>query len=89
MSKKVNHFGNTVAVSIAPAILSETKLDFRRKLKRAQEEYNISNDLIIKFDQMSLAYICGSNRKLEFQGTTSVKIAGKGKKTDIWAIYGY
>lgn len=68
-------------MSIAPAILSETKLDFRRKLKRAQEEYYISNDLIIKFDQISLAYICGSNRKFEFHGTTSVKIAGKGKKT--------
>ena len=29
----------------APAILSDTKVDFQRKLKRAQEEYSIPDDL--------------------------------------------
>ena len=44
----------------------------------------------INFDQTLLAYICGYNRTMEFEGTTNVPIVGKGKKTtDNWAIYGY
>ena len=65
----------------APAILSETKLDTQRKIKRAYEEYNITDDLIIKFDQTPLGYICDSNRAIEFEGVRSVPIVGKWEKT--------
>ena len=64
----VNRLGNTAPIPIAPAILSETKLEFQRKVKRAQEEYNIPDDLIINFDQALLAYICVFNRTMEFEG---------------------
>ena len=41
----------------APAILSNTKLDFQQKIKCAKEEYNIPDDLIINFEQTLLVYI--------------------------------
>ena len=46
----------------------------------AQEEYNIPDDLIINFNHTLLAYICGYNNTMEFEGTTSVSVVGKGKK---------
>ena len=41
----------------APAILSKTKLDFQQKIKRAKEQHNIPDDLIIDFEQTLLVYI--------------------------------
>ena len=70
-------------MSVDPAILSETKLDFQRKINRAQEEYIIPDDLIINFDQTPLAYISASNHTLEFEGTTNVPIVGKRKEQEI------
>ena len=72
--KMVSRLGNAAAMSIAPAIFSETKLDFQHKIKCTQEEYNIPEDLIINFDQTPLAFICGSNRTMEFEGATSAQI---------------
>ena len=46
----------------------------------AKEEYNIPDDLIINFNHTLLAYICGYNHTMEFEGTTSVPVVGKGKK---------
>ena len=63
-----------------PAILSEVKLAFQRKIKRVQEEYDIPDDLILNFDQTPLAYICGSNRTMVFQGAHSIPVISKGKK---------
>ena len=45
----------------------------------AKEEYNIPDDLIINFNHTLLAYICGYNHTMEFEGTTSVPVVGKGK----------
>ena len=42
----VSRMGNTASMAVDPAILSEIKLDFQRKIKRAQEDYNIPDDLI-------------------------------------------
>ena len=75
--------GNTTSMPVDPAILSEIKLDFQRKIKRAHEDYNIPDDLIINFNQTPLAYICASNRTMDFQGAENVPIVGKGKKQQI------
>ena len=53
----VNYLGNPAAMPNAPAILSKTKLDFQQKIKRAKEQYNIPDDLIIDFEQTLLVYI--------------------------------
>ena len=53
----VSSLGNTTAM-LTPAILSEIKLDFQVKIKRAGEDYNIPDDLIINFGQTLLAYSC-------------------------------
>ena len=55
--KTVNYLGNSAAMPNAPAILSKTKLDFQQKIKRAKEQHNIPDDLIIDFEQTLLVYI--------------------------------
>ena len=61
--KIVSRLGNTAANADCPSyffrdkIGFETKLDFQRKIKCAQEEYIIIDDLMINFDQTPLAYI--------------------------------
>ena len=66
--KMVSRLGSTASMPVSPVILSEVKLDFQRKIKRAQEEYSIPDELIINFDQTPLAYITASNRTMEFEG---------------------
>ena len=83
----VSRLENTAAMPVALAILSEAKLDFQRKIKRTQEEFNIPDDLIINFEQTPSGYICSSNRTMEFEGATSVPIVGKGKKQQITGTF--
>ena len=78
--KMVNRMGNTASMPVDPSVLSEIKLNFQCKIKRAQEDYSIPNDLINNFYQTSLAYICTSNHTMDFQGAENVPIVGKGKK---------
>ena len=85
--KMSSRIATTASLPIDPAILSEVKLDFQRKIKTAQETHNIPDELIINFDQTPLAYKCGSNRTMEFQGTKSVPIVGKGKKEQITGTF--
>ena len=69
--KMVSRMATTASLPVDPAVLSETKLDFQRKIKRAQEEYDIPDDLIINFDQTPVAYISAGNRTMDFQGNYS------------------
>ena len=85
--KMVSRMGTTASLPVDPAILYEVKLDFQRKIKCVQEEFNITDDLILNFDQTPLAYICGSKRTMDFQGATSVPIVGKGKKQQITGTF--
>ena len=85
--KMVDRMGNTASMPVDSAILSEVKIDFQRKIKHVYEEHNIPDDLILNFDQTPLAYICGSNRAMDFQGATSVPIVGKGKKQQITGTF--
>ena len=82
-----SRIATTATLPIDPAILSEVKLDFQRKIQIAQRTHNIPEDLIINFDQTPLAYKCGSNRTMEFQGSKSVPIVGKGKKEQITGTF--
>ena len=81
--KMVSRMGTTASLPVDPAILYEVKLDFQRKIKCVQEEFNILDDLILNFDQTPLAYICASNKTMDYQGATSVPIVEKGKKQQI------
>ena len=55
--KMVDRMGNIASMSVDPAILSEVKLDFQRKIKHVYEEHNIPDDFILNFDQTPLAYV--------------------------------
>ena len=65
----VRRMGTTAKIPIAPALLSEVKLDFQRKFKYIQEEWHgIPSPLVINFDQTPLHYVCTSNHTLEERG---------------------
>ena len=77
----------TARVPVAPALLSETKLDFQRKIHQVQAWHNIHNDLIINFDQAPLPYVVTGNSTLHEKGSKSVPLLGKGKKKQITGTF--
>ena len=64
-------------IPIAPALLSETKLDFQRKIKELQAWHKIPEDLIINFDQTPFIYVCTGKRSYHTQGASNVPLVGK------------
>ena len=48
--KMTSRMATTAKISIAPALLNKTKLDFQRKIKSLQAWHQIPEDLIINFD---------------------------------------
>ena len=52
--KMISRMATTAKIPIAPALLSETKLDFQRKIKELQAWHEIPENLIINFDQTPL-----------------------------------
>ena len=52
--KITSRMATTAKIPIAPALLSETKLDFQRKIKELQAWHKIPENLIINFDQTPL-----------------------------------
>ena len=60
--KKTSCVATTAKISIAPALLSETKLNFQRKIKELQAWHEIPEDLIINFDETPLPYRCTGKR---------------------------
>ena len=56
--KKTSRVATTAKIAIAPALLSETKLDFQRKIKELQAWHEIPEALIINFDETPLPYRC-------------------------------
>ena len=78
--KMIRRMGATAKIPIAPALLSETKLDFQRKIKELQAWHEIPEDLIINFDQTPLPYVCTRKRTYHTQGASNVPLVGKGKK---------
>ena len=70
----------TAKIPIAPVLLSETKLDFQRKIKELQASHEIAEDLIINFDQTPLPYVCTGKRTYHTKSATNVPLVGKGKK---------
>ena len=76
-----SRMATTAKIPIAPALLSEIKLDFQRKIKDLQGFHEIPEDLIINFDQTPLPYICTSNRTYHEKGASNVSVVGKGKKS--------
>ena len=74
------HIATTARIPVAPAFLSETKLDFQRKIRQLQTWHSIPYDLIINFYQTPLPYIVTGNSTLHENGAKSVPLQGKGKK---------
>ena len=64
----------TTRIPVAPALHSETKLNFQRKIKELQGWHEIPEELIINFDQMPLPCL---------QILTNVPLVGKGKKKQV------
>ena len=78
--KMTRRIATTARVPVAPALLSETKLDFQRNIHQVQAWHNIPNDLIINFEQTPLPYVVTGNSTLQEKGAKSVLMQGKGKK---------
>ena len=74
-------------IPIAPALLSETKLDFQRKIKELQAWHEIPEDLIINFDQTPLPYVCTGKCTYQTQGAPNAPLVGKGKKKQITGTF--
>ena len=85
--KMTRRIATTARVPVAPALLSETKLDFQRKIRQVQTWHSIPYDLIINFDQTPLLYIVTGNSTLHEKGAKSVPLQGKGKKKQITGTF--
>ena len=85
--KMTRRIATTARVPVAPALLSETKLDFQPKIHQVQAWHNIPNDLIINFDQAPLPYVVTGNSTLHEKGSKSVPLLGKGKKKQITGTF--
>lgn len=72
-----------VRVSMATALILETKLDFQRKIRQVQSWRGIPNDLIINFDQTSFLYVITGYISLHEKDAKSLPLQGKGKKKQI------
>ena len=85
--KMSSRMDTTARIPIAPALLSEMKLNFQHKIKDLQAWREIPQDLIINFDQTPLPYICTSNRTYHEKGASNVPLVGKGKKKQITGTF--
>ena len=87
--KMVRGTATTSKVPTAPGLLREEKYTFQKidKVIKTIHElikwHNIPPDLVLNFDQTLLSYITVGNTTLEFEGTTSVPVKGKGKSKKI------
>ena len=77
----------TCKIPVAPALLEEEKFTFQRNIEREVDSHNIPEELILKFDQTPLSYVCTSNTTLEVQGKKSVSVVGKGKQKQITGTF--
>ena len=85
--RMVRRMANTAKVPVASGLLDEVKLDFQRKIKVVQSWHDISDELIINFDQTPLAFVCSPNHTLDIQGTKSIALILKGKKKQITGTF--
>ena len=81
--KMTRRMATTAKIPVAPGIVKEAKLGFQREIKTLQTEFNVTEDLILKFDQTPLTYVCSSSHTLHQKGSASVPLIGMGKKKQI------
>ena len=62
VQKMISRMAITAKIPVIPALLSETKLYFQRKIKELQAWHEFPEDLIINFDQTPLPYVCTGKR---------------------------
>ena len=90
----ISRMATTAKIPVAPALLSETKLYFQRKIKELQAWHEFPEDLIINFDQTPLSYVCTGKRTCHTQNASNVPLVGKAKKVNyrylhnnyVWAV---
>ena len=83
----VRRKATTEKLPVNPGFLNEAKLNFQRKNKLLQSWHEISDDLIINYDQTPLSYVSSPNHTLEVQGAKSMPLVGKGKKKQITGTF--
>ena len=94
VQKMISRMATTAKIPVAPALLSETKLYFQRKIKELQAWHEFPEDLIINFDQTPLPYVCTGKRTCHTQSASNVSLVGKAKKVNyrylhnnyVWAV---
>ena len=94
VQKMISRMAITAKIPVIPALLSETKLYFQRKIKELQAWHKFPEDLIINFDQTPLPYVCTGKRTCHTQSASNVSLVGKAKKVNyrylhnnyVWAV---
>ena len=94
VQKMISRMAITAKIPVIPALLSETKLYFQRKIKELQAWQEFPEDLIINFDQTPLPYVCTGKRTCHTQSASNVSLVGKAKKVNyrylhknyVWAV---
>ena len=94
VQKMISRMAITAKIPVIPALLSETKLYFQRKIKELQAWHEFPEDLIINFDQTPLPYVCTGKRTCHTQSASNVSLVGKAKKVNyrylhnnyVWAV---
>ena len=77
----------TSKIPIAQGLQKEEQLTFQRKIPALIKWHDISEDLVLNFDQTSLSYITVGNNTPEFGGAKSVPVKGKGKGKQITGTF--
>ena len=77
----------TSKIPIAQGLLKEEQLTFQRKIPALIKWHDISEDLVLNFDQTSLSYITVGNNTPDFGGAKSIPVKGKGKEKQITGTF--
>ena len=72
--KMTQLIATTARISVAPAFLAKTKLEFQRKIRQLQSWHSIPDNLIINFEQIPLPYIVTGNSTLHERSAKSVPL---------------
>ena len=83
----MKRMATTSKIPIAQGLQKEEQLTFQRKIPALIKWHDISEDLVLNFDQTSLSYITVGNNTAEFGGAKSVPVKGKGKGKQITGTF--
>ena len=86
-TKMVKRMATTSKIPVAPGLLKEEQLTFQGKILALIKWHGLPKDLVLNFDQTPLSHIIVGYNTLDFEGTKSVPLKGKGKGKQITGTF--